>query len=144
MSACGLRPFVLAGLTTALFLCGAGAEEKKADDKKPPTLADQIVKIGIVRGFDRKGDESRASGVVEDKDKIAALLKFFPELGKKSENAGGWLPGYRLTLQRKKGDPIDVYVSWDLQWWSEANAMGDWTLSDPDKFEKLMNEALKK
>jgi hypothetical protein len=114
--------------------------------KKVADIIADIVKLEIQRAPNRKKERMQEQSVaLEDKKKIVKLLAFFSEIGEKSDHKGLWVADYHIKCTLKKDDPIYIRVSWDLKRWSDGpEGLGDWRLKDPEKFEKLIDDWIKK
>jgi hypothetical protein len=132
-------------------------EDPKTHDrakKELSGLAKEIVKMKVLRVLNEKEELSRAEKTIDDQQKIAQLLEFFPEVGtdKKPDaalpNGGARLSGtaYSITLHPEKGEPfyITIRAGRELWCWSQGDVQsaGDWNLKKPKEVGKFLDDLL--
>jgi len=61
---------------------------------------------------------------VSDPNRIEQLLAFFPDLGRRSDEAAGWQSRATIDLTKPDGGKVGIALPDDLEVWSEGN--GDW------------------
>jgi hypothetical protein len=144
------------------------AKDKKGEKGQPVTkeeqpakkeiagLAKEVVKVKIERLLSEKQEKSEAKTEIDDKEKIAKVLAFFPETGtgkrpdrslprpKKGDGASYFITLYPTKTDQEPLRYIMVSPDREMWGWSEGGppVNDDWNLNKPKEVGKFLDDLL--